>query len=403
MSLDHRAVITGVGLLCPMGDSPQAVHDALCRADIALPARDPVPASRALAPEAPDPYLSGRNAYPLDRPARLLVAAAQLALRDAGWSPQELQCKDVGLCIGTLLSSAHTISRFDCQAVREGPAYASPLDFANTVINAPSGQAAIWHGLRGVNKTVATGASSGLAAIGSAAESIVTGLAACLLAGGVEELSPEALRVCDEARLLCERGRHPQPFHACSGGLVLSESAALLVIEDGEGARNRGVQPLAEVRGHGQTFDVSRRRDERCSVRSIARSMRLAMEQAGIGPGDIDVVCASANGVVAIDRQEALAITAVFEARAGIPPVSAVKLLLGESLGAAGPLQCAVMIEAMRTGLIPAALDLRRFPDRVVPSVQHADLPPDGVRACLINSLSYDGHSCSLLLTSSAA
>jgi 3-oxoacyl-[acyl-carrier-protein] synthase II len=403
MSLERRAVITGVGLLCPMGNSPQAVHDGLRRAEIALPPGDPVPVSRALAPEAPDPYLSGRNAYPLDRPARLLAAAAQLALRDGGWSPEELRCEDVGLFVGTMFSSAHTISRFDCQAVREGPAYASPLDFANTVINAPSGQAAIWHGLRGVNKTVATGASSGLEAIGSAAEAIVIGLAACLLAGGVEELSPEAIRAFDEAGLLCERGRHPRPFHACSGGLVLSESAALLVIEDGEGARNRGVQVLAEVRGHGQAFDVSRRRDERCSVRSIARSMLLAMKQAGIGPGDIDVVCASANGVVSVDRHEVLAITSVFEARTEIPPVSAVKSLLGESLGAAGPLQCAVMIEAMRTGFIPAVMDLRRFPDKVVPFVQHADLPPDGVRTCLINSLSYDGHSCSLVLTSSAA
>jgi 3-oxoacyl-[acyl-carrier-protein] synthase II len=403
MSLERRAVITGVGLLCPMGDSPRAVYDGLCRGDIAQLPEASVAASKALAPEAPDPYLNGRHAYPLDRPARLLVAAAQLALVDGGWSPEALRCEDVGLFVGTMFSSAHTISRFDCQAAREGPAYASPLDFANTVINAPSGQAAIWHGLRGVNKTVATGASSGLEAIGSAAESVVTGLAACFLAGGVEELSPEALRAFGEAGLLCESGRHPWPFESRSGGLVLSESAALLVIEDAEAARNRGADVLAEVRGHGQAFDVSRRRDERRSVQSIVRSMRLAMEQAGLGPGDIDVICASASGVVSVDRHEALAITAVFEARTEMPPVSAVKSLLGEPLGAAGPLQCAVMIEALRTGLVPAALDLRQFPDKVVPFLQHADLPQAGVRTCLINSLSYDGHSCSLVLTSSAA
>jgi 3-oxoacyl-[acyl-carrier-protein] synthase II len=402
MSLERRVVLTGVGLLCPMGETPEVLHDGLRLCDLATPPGHSAPVAKALPPEAPDPYLNGRNAYALDRPARLLVAAVHLALADGGWSPAALQREEIGLFVGTMFSSAHTISRFDCQAVREGPAYASPVDFANTVINAPSGQAAIWHGLRGVNKTVATGASSGLEAIGSAAQAIRTGLATCLLAGGVEEISPEAVRAFNEVGLLCDTGQHSRPFDPGSGGLTLSEGAALVVLEDGEAARRRGAQILGDVRGHGRAFDGSRRRDERCSVRSIARSMRLAMEQAGLGPGEIDIVCASANGVVSIDRHEALALATVFETRTDPPPVSAVKSVLGESLGAAGALQSAAMIGAMRSALIPAALDLRRLPDKVVPYVSHVDPPPGGVRTCLINSLSYDGHCCSLVLTSSA-
>jgi 3-oxoacyl-[acyl-carrier-protein] synthase II len=403
MSLKRRAVITGVGLLCPMGDSPQAVHDGLRRGGPTLSPVELVPTARGLAPEAPDAYLNNRNAYSLDRPSRLLSASAQLALADAGWMPEDLRREDVGLFVGTMFSSAHTISRFDCHVAREGPAYASPFDFANTVINAPSGQAAIWHGLRGVNKTVATGSSSGLEAIGSAAAAIKTGLAVCLVAGGVEELSQESVRAFDEAGLLCARGRHSRPFDPSSGGLILSESAALLVIEDETAARRRGANVVAEICGHGQTFDVSRRRDVRRSVRSIVRSMRIAMEEAGLRPEDIDAICASANGVVSVDQHEAVAITTVFEARTALPPVSAVKSLLGESLGAGGPMQCAVMIEAMRTGIVPAALDLGRLPDKVVPFVQHAGSPRNGIRTCLINSLSYDGHSCSLVLKSLAA
>jgi 3-oxoacyl-(acyl-carrier-protein) synthase len=105
---------------------------------------------------------------------------------------------------------------------------------------------------------------------------------------------------------------------------------------------------------------------------------------------------------VSVDRHEALAIATVFETRTDPPPVSAVKSVLGESLGAAGALQSAAMIGAMRSGFVPAALDLRRLPDKVVPYVPHVDPPPGGVRTCLINSLSYDGHCCSLVLTSSA-
>jgi 3-oxoacyl-[acyl-carrier-protein] synthase II len=356
-----------------------------------------------LAPTAPDSYLHGRNAYPLDRPARLLAAAAQLALRDGGWRHEHLEHEDVGMFVGTMFSSAATISRFDCQALRDGPASASPFDFANTVINAPSGQAAIWHGLRGVNKTVATGASSGLEAIGSAAEAVGAGLAACVLAGGVEELSTEAVRAFGKAGLLCGHDRLSLPFDPASGGMALSESAALLVVEDGAAARRRGARVVAEVLGHGQTFDVSRRRDESRSVASIVRSMQLALAQACLGPDDVDVVCASANGIVSLDRHEASAIAAVFDARTSFPPVSAVKALLGDPLGAAGPLQCAAMIEAMRSGIVPAVLDFGPFPDKAVPSRKPTAMPRDGVRTCLVNSLSYDGQSCSLLLTSPVA
>ncbi len=185
--------------------------------------------------------------------------------------------------------------------------------------------------------------------------------------------------------------------------MALSESAALVVVEEGEAAQGRGARVAALVGGHGQAFDASRRRDETRSVRSIVRSMRLALEQARLGPQDVDVVCASANGLASLDRHEALAIAAVFDARAAWPRISALKLRIGEPLGAAGPLQCVAMIEAMRTGIVPALVEFSHFPDKAVSVFKHAALPPDGVRTCLINSLSHDGHSCSLVLTSSAS
>jgi Beta-ketoacyl synthase, N-terminal domain len=104
----------------------------------------------------------------------------------------------------------HTISRLDCQEVREGPAYARPIDFASTVVNAPSGRAAIRHGLRAVNKAVATGASSGPEAIGSTAGAVRTGVAARVPAGAVEVISPEVLLASDKAGLLCGRTHHPR-------------------------------------------------------------------------------------------------------------------------------------------------------------------------------------------------
>jgi 3-oxoacyl-[acyl-carrier-protein] synthase II len=403
MSLKRRAVISGMGLLCPIGDSPKALHCALRTGEPDGQANQASIAVRQLANEAPDCYLHGRNAYPLDRPARLLTAVAGLALADGGWSPDQLRREDVGLFVGTVFSSAATICRFDCQAVSEGPFYASPLDFANTVINAPSGQTAIWHALRGVNQTLATGVSSGLHAIGAAADAVGAGRTSVVLAGGVEELSVDAVRAFTAAGMLCTPDRPSRPFDADSGGLSLSEGAALLVVETRDTAEHRGDRAMAEVRGYGQAFDVSRRRDETRSVRAIVRSMRLALEQACLGPDEIDVVCAAANGVTSMDRHEALAIAAVFESRRRFPRICAVKSRLGEALGAGGPLQCVAMIEAMRTGILPAALDICHFRDTFVESLHEPELTREGIRTCIVNSLSYDGHSCSLVLTSCVA
>jgi 3-oxoacyl-[acyl-carrier-protein] synthase II len=130
--------------------------------------------------------------------------------------------------------------------------------------------------------------------------------------------------------------------------------------------------------------------------------MRLAIEQAGLDPAEIDVVCASACGVASLDRHEASAIRTVFENRAGTPRISVPKSLLGEPLGAAGPLQCIAMIQAMQSGLVPAEVELGKFPEEAAQHLQPTELPEHNVRTCLINSLSYDGHCCSLVITSSS-
>lgn len=402
MPHERRSVITGIGLLCPLGETLPALHDGLCGNGLGPPAPPP---PGPLPPDAPDRHLDGRNAYPLDRPARLLAAAARLALSDSGWPADDLPVREVGLVVGTMFSSAHTVCRFDCQLVGEGPAAVSPFDFANTVINAPAGQAAIWHGLRGVNKTVATGSSSGLEAIAWAAETIRNGRADCLLAGGFEELSHEAVAAFGAAGLLRGAGERAKPFDRDDGGLALSEGAALVMLEEAGFAARRGARVVAAVLGHGHAFDTSRRRDEGRSLASICRSMLGALDQAGIGPDAVDLVCASANGSPHVDRHEALALATVFElgTRPQGPPISAIKAYLGESLGAAGPLQCAAMIESMRRGVVPAPVRLEMAGGTVVPRTLVGPLGLGPIRTCLVNSLGLDGHSSSLVLASAAA
>ena len=133
-----------------------------------------------------------RNIRPLDRTGRLAAVGVELALADAPWPAAERRARGIGLILGTMFCSVRTIGEFDRRAQQAGPEYASPLDFSNTVLNAAAGQVAIWHGLPGVNTTIASGAVSGLHAIGYAATLIRTGRASVLVAGGAEEVCFES-------------------------------------------------------------------------------------------------------------------------------------------------------------------------------------------------------------------
>src|SRR5438876_1528909 len=189
--MGRRVVITGAGVISSLGDSPAKLHTALCEGRAGL-RQIQLFSTQGLACHlggeiasfSPKNYLGERNFRPLDRTSQLVAATAQMALDDSGWTAEMRSENEVGLVLGTMFCSVHTISQFDRRALAAGPAYASPMDFSNTVINAAAGQTAIWHNLRGVNSTIAAGSVSGLQAIIYAAELIRTGRARAILAGG---------------------------------------------------------------------------------------------------------------------------------------------------------------------------------------------------------------------------
>jgi 3-oxoacyl-[acyl-carrier-protein] synthase II len=357
---------------------------------------------------APEAYLGEKNLRPLDRTSRLLACACQRALDASGWSAGRLAEQEVGLVVGTMFCSLRTIADFDRRALQEGPCYASPMDFANTVINAAAGQTAIWHNLRGVNSTISVGAASGLQALAHATELIRTGRARALLAGGADELCFESFYgFFWEAGLLCgsrsDDGEFPIPFDARRNGFVLGEGAALLMLEDAEFAAARGARVLAEIVGHGSRYDPSRGRDEEKAVGTITRTMRLALRDAGMTPAEIDGVSASANGSIRGDRQEARALKAAFQDSSAPIAVTAIKSMLGEALGGSGAMQAVALVEGMGRGVLPGIPQLEQ-PEE---SFLHAKAGPSNrtvdLRTGLINSLGFDGHCCSLVLTRAAA
>jgi 3-oxoacyl-[acyl-carrier-protein] synthase II len=424
----RRVVVTGCGVVSPLGDQPAALHRALAegrqaRRPIELFATAGIGCHEAgeIRPFEPRSYLGERNLRPLDRTGRLLVVAAQLALADSGWSPEARAAGEVGLVLGTTFCSLRTIAEFDRNALTRGPAHAGPLDFANCVINAAAGQAAIWHRLRGVNSTVAAGEASGLMALAQAAELVRGGRAAAVLAGGAEELCFESFLGLYRAGRLCgsrggagraagageaeggeaepRRGEHPVPFDARRNGFSLAEGAALLMLEEAQAAAARGATARAEVLGWGSAFAAGG--DAVTLAAAVARSVRLALADAATRPEEIGCLSASASGSVEVDRAEALGVAAALGPAAAELPVTAVKAMLGEGLGVSGAWQALDLVATLGDGVLPGIAGLERLdPGLPLPGAVAASrrLAPAARRRALATAVSADGHCAALVL-----
>jgi 3-oxoacyl-[acyl-carrier-protein] synthase II len=405
----NRVVITGVGVVSALGDSPSSLHFSLCSGRRALKPVELFSTSGLGCPlggEIPSfdaqKYLGRRNLRPLDRTSRLVTSAAQLALTNSGWSEEMRNQEEVGLVLGTMFCSVRTISQFDRRALEVGPAYASPMDFSNTVINAAAGQTAIMHNLRGINSTISTGTTSGLQAIAYATEAIRSGRADAILAGGADELCFESFYGFDRAGLLCRsdrcKGDFPIPFDRRRNGLALGEGAAILMLENATFARQRGAHALGEITGHGFGYDCSQGEDEETSVQAIAVSIRRALNDAFTEPHEIDCFSASANGSYAGDRHEAMGVYAGLNGQTRKLPVTAIKSMLGETLGASGPIQAVALLETMGDGVLPGINCLEEVDDDFAFDLISSENSEIDVEVALINSVGLDGHCCSLVL-----
>ncbi len=404
-------VVTGLGVLSPLGDSAEKLHGALCRGERALATVESLPAEELpcrlgaqLAPFDPVAYLGEGNFRPLDRTGLFAVVAAQLALAAAGWEAEARRERLVGLVLGTMYGSAHTISEFDRRALTAGPNYVKPFDFANSVINAAAGQAAIWHGLPGVNATVAGGLAAGLHALSYAADLVATGRSEAVLAGGADELCLESYLGFARAGALCGSNGggaepRPVPFDAQRNGLAPAEGAALLVLESEASARRRGRPVLARVLGSGAAFDPSRGRDGASASRAVARAVTAALEAAHLAPAAVDCWSAGADGGVELDAREAAGVAAALGERARELPVTAVKSMLGEALGASGAFQAASLVEILATGRLPGVAGLEATePGFPLPAVRRECRELTAHRVGLATALDRHGAAQAVLL-----
>jgi len=387
--MSPRIVVTAAGVISPIGAGLEKFGCALFSGRRAGAPSDRFPGITVaeIADFRPEVWLGNKGIRVLDRSARLLSVAAHMALSASGLSQEAAEVSDpqLGLVCGTVFGSVHSITAFDWSGLVDGPAWVNPMEFPNTVINAPAGQAAIKHRLRGLNSTVCAGLASGLHAIQYAADALRFGRARALLAGGVEELCEESVLGLRKTGATSASG-NARPFSEERDGVVPGEGSALWMLETQESAEARGRAPWLEICGFGSTQAAHSINSFDPRGNGAAEAMEQALAESGIGPGGVSCIVASASGSRAGDEMEIRAIERVFGSRLADIPVCAPKASFGEAMGASGAL-C-----ALTAGL---ALQEQSLPP--THGFSQTSTPISGEYA-LVNAFGCDGNNASLVI-----
>ncbi|MEU3839068.1 beta-ketoacyl-[acyl-carrier-protein] synthase family protein [Streptomyces sp. NPDC028635] len=355
-----EVAVTGIGLVTPAGHTPQENWDALCRGR-SLARSDPelagLPVDFSCAVTGFDAAAElGRPlARRVDRFIQFALVAARRAVTDAGLGPGPLG-ERVGVVLGV---GSNCLSTYVTEFGHLGagrPERVSPLALPRSVPSMAAGEVAVDLGAQGPNFTTASACASGATALGVARDLLRSGTCDVVLAGGSESgRSRMAVTCFSRMRALSRRRDAPElasrPFDARRDGLVLGEGAAVLVLERTADARARRARVLALLRGYGAGSDAHHPVAPHPRGEGAARAIRAALRDADCAPRDIAHVNAHGTSTPLSDAAEAAALTRVFGSHA--PAVTASKGVVGHALGAAGAIQAAYTVLALRRGLVP--------------------------------------------------
>jgi 3-oxoacyl-[acyl-carrier-protein] synthase II len=394
----REVVVTGLGAVTPLGVGARTLHERWIAGTSGIEDGE-----GACTEFEPTDHLSVKEVRRADRFTQMALVSSDEALAEAGWDgglPYE--ASRVGSIIGTGIGGIGTLTHNHEVLLEQGPGKVSPLAIPLMMGNAGSGAVAMRHKLKGPSFAPLSACAAGAHAIGEAVELIESGRADAVVAGGSEAglvpLARAAFRALDA---LSDSGIS-RPFDRRRDGFVMGEGAAVLVIEDGEQARERGANILAYIRGYGATTDAYHLTAPDKEGLGAAEAMRIALADAGLEPEDVVYVNAHGTSTPLNDRAETKALKLALGDAAKDIPVSSTKSAIGHLLGAAGAVESVATILALRDRIAPPTLgheepeeglDLDYVPGKARP------LDIDGKPAVgLSNAFGFGGHNAVLCL-----
>jgi 3-oxoacyl-[acyl-carrier-protein] synthase II len=403
--MDRRVVITGLGVLTPIGNDVQAMWTSLLAGKSGagpITQFDATPFKTKFACEVkgfdPIAVVGRKDARRMDRFTQLAVASAKQALEDSGLKVTPDNADRIGVMLGTGIGGISTIVSQVEEMIAKGPDRVSPFLVPMMLPDTASGQIAIQFGLNGPNLCPVSACATGSNALGEAGAWIRCGMADVVLAGGTESaIIPIALSGFNNMTAISTRNDAPEkasrPFDKDRDGFVVGEGSGVLVLEELEHAKARGAHIYAELIGYGSTADAYHITAPEENGAGAAMAMKMALNQAGLKPNQIDYINAHGTSTPLNDKSETAAIKQVFGEAAYDVPISSTKSMTGHLLGAAGAVEGVISVKVINAGIIPPTINYET-PDPecdldYVPNVPRRKL----VNTVMSNSFGFGGHN----------
>lgn len=405
--MKRRVVVTGVGPITPIGKGKDEFWQNLIAGVSGvgpITAFDATDFKVKIAAEVKDfdftVYGDKKEGQRMDRMAQFAVAAAGLAIKDAGLDMTKEDPYRVGVNVGSGIGGLNTFVTQTLKYKEKGPRFVSPLFIPMIIGNMASGEIAITYGMKGVNECMQTACATGSHAVGEAFRSILCGDADVMLCGGSEAaVNVMGIAGFGNMKALSTDNDNPtkasRPFDMNRNGFVLGEGAGVLVLEELEHAQKRGARIYAELVGYGANCDAHHMTAPDPTGEPAARCFEMALKDAGLQPTDVDYINAHGTSTSLNDSSETMAIKKVFGEHAKKLAVSSNKSMIGHLLGAAGAVEAIATVLTVANGVIPPTINYET-PD--VENGLNLDYVPNvarkaDVKVAMSDNLGFGGHN----------
>lgn len=408
--MERRVVITGLGMVTPLGTGVESNWEALCAGKSGIRRIEKFDASAfpsQIAGEVQgfrsEDFLDKQHVRRLDVFIHYAVASARMAVEDAGLKITDNNSHRIGCVTGSGLGGLTMLEHYHSVLLEQGPKRISPFFIPGIIANMAPGQIAIEFGAKGPNLSIETACAASGHAIGESFRLIKEGRADAMISGGAEAVvTPLALGGFCSMRALSTRNDEPEkasrPFELNRDGFVMAEGAGIMILEEMNQALERGAHVYAEVAGYGMSADAYHISAPEPDGGGAVLCMRNALEDAGFKPGDIDYINAHGTSTKLNDESETRAIKTVFEEHAYKLAVSSTKSMTGHLLGGAGGIEAVYTALSIKHGMMPPTINYET-PDPdcdldFVPNVARKGR----IRAAMSNSFGFGGTNASLIL-----
>jgi 3-oxoacyl-[acyl-carrier-protein] synthase II len=409
--MKNRVVVTGLGMLSPVGNDTQSSWDAVLKGESGVVTVDSFEAaglSTHFAATVKDfdvaQYMDRKDSRKFDHFIQYGVAAASQAISDSGIEVTEENAERIGVCVAAGIGGMSTIEENHKKLLDKGPRRVSPFYIPGSIINMVAGQLSIMYGLKGPNISIVTACTTGVHNIGHAARMIAYGDADVMVAGGSEmTTTPLTIAGFSSAKALSTRNDSPQtasrPWDADRDGFVLGEGAGVMVLESYEHAKQRGAKIYAELSGFGMSGDAYHMTSPPENGEGAASAMKNALKDGEVSPEQVAYINAHGTSTMVGDLAETQAAKTIFGEHAKKLKMSSTKSMTGHLLGAAGSVEAIFTVLAIKDQIAPPTINLDKPSDGCDLNYVAHQPQETIIQHALCNSFGFGGTNGSILFS----